>query len=148
VGNQIPYIHSGVVPFDHPTDRETMSKAMNAGPTSAWALANPSTVSEPRERVPTCPIAEVTTLLRHEESIRQCIITQTLPLGSVLSDLLSAGGVQRNQTRLAELGLDNLYVRVAATEPDLFHLQTKGFANAQAGAGEQTDQCHVGVRPQ
>jgi hypothetical protein len=108
VGNQIPYIHSGAVPFDHPTDRENMSKGMKAGPTSAWALANPNTVSEPTERVPTRPIAEVITLLRHEESIRQCIVTQVLPLGSVLSDLLSAGGVQRNQTRLAEFGLDNL----------------------------------------
>jgi hypothetical protein len=39
-------------------------------------------------------------------------------------------------------------MRVAATEPDLFYLQTKGFADAQAGTGEQTDQCHVGVRPQ
>src|SRR6516165_589880 len=73
-------------------------EGMNAGPASAWALANPSTVSEPRERVSTCPIAEVITLLRHEESIRQCIVTQVLPLGSVLSDLVSAGGVQRNQT--------------------------------------------------
>src|SRR5208337_1390521 len=76
---------------------------MNAGPTSAWALANPSTVNEPRERVPTCPVAEVITLLRHEESIRQCIVTQVLPLGSVLSDLLSAGGCKGTRRDLRNL---------------------------------------------
>jgi hypothetical protein len=110
------------MPFDHPTDGENMAKGMNARSASAGALANPNTVSKPREGLVTCPIAEVSTPLRHEESIRQRIVAQALPLDSVLSDLLGARGMQRNQTRLSEFGLNNLQVRMSATESDLLHL--------------------------
>ena len=122
MGNQIPHVNSGAMPFDHPTDGEKMAKGMNARSASAGTLANPSTVSKPREGLVTCVIAKVSTPLRHEESIRQRIVAQALPLGSVLSDLLGARGMQRNQTRLSEFGLNNLQVRMAATESNLLHL--------------------------
>src|SRR6266446_9183923 len=47
------------MPFDHPTDGENMAKGMNTRSASAGALANPGTVSKPREGLVTCPIAEV-----------------------------------------------------------------------------------------
>jgi hypothetical protein len=76
------------MPFDHPTDGEDMAKGMNARSASAGTLANPGTVSKSREGLVTRLIAKVSTPLRHEESIRQSIVAQNLPVGSVLSYLL------------------------------------------------------------
>src|SRR5690349_21605428 len=100
VGDQLPHVHSGAMPFDHPIDGENMAKGMNARSASAGAFADPGTLSEPREGLVTCLIAEVSTPLRHEESIRERIVAQALPFGSVLGDLLGARRMQRHQTRL------------------------------------------------
>jgi hypothetical protein len=96
-------VQAGAVPFDHPVHCKPMAKGMNAWPSRAGALANACTVNQAGERVPAGPIAEVITLLGDEESIGERIVAQALAVGRILREVLSAGGMQRNQSDLRNL---------------------------------------------
>ncbi len=102
--------------------------------------------SELLESVPDRRGSERRAAVGDEERIRLRDRMAPVPVPPVLTQGLDDGGVQRDQSRLVELGLADRESPLARV--DVPQAQLQSLRDPQAGADEQADQRRVGPGPQ